>query len=377
MMSHSPVPNDDEEEDDGLIAVLEGKTVFLCGASSLPKRGESVEQRPWITPYGVSTCTEVGYEAPGKCRHVNGVIGILLKEHFPGMVTFPGEGNVLEVARTWEHYKACEDVGTFNNIEVHNKAEWVFAEIWDFYRCKDGKLEEAQVNVNIHCKKLVRNIFYYVRIIAVHSYKAFNGYKMATKTPATKIFLTEEEYMQAAHHKAEEPNLFIGYALSHKASFKKATPYDLSKTSSAYTSQTAYNRLTKVREVATKFRGTDYDVASEPLDHELVMIAREGKKHGKEAIAGDMFPRSSTRTLADHKARLGLPKSFVCEHATPARAEMEAYCTQYGMPAFNFLPLLCVLCIHGPMDRIMLDLHMLMLLATTLMVLRMFEICYG
>lgn len=46
------------------------------------------------------------------------------------MVTLPGEGNVPEVARTWEHYKACEDVGTFNNIEVHNKAERVFAEIW-------------------------------------------------------------------------------------------------------------------------------------------------------------------------------------------------------------------------------------------------------
>ncbi|KAI4981304.1 hypothetical protein ZWY2020_021789 [Hordeum vulgare] len=96
MMSHSPVPDDDEEEEDGLIAVLEGQTVFLHGASSLPKQGESVEQRPCITPYGVSTWTEAGDEASGKCRHVNGVIGILLKEHFPGMVTLPGEGNVLE-----------------------------------------------------------------------------------------------------------------------------------------------------------------------------------------------------------------------------------------------------------------------------------------
>lgn len=66
----------------------------------------------------------------------------------------------------------------------------------DFYRCEDGKLEEAQVNVNIHCKKLVRNMFYDARIIAVRSYKASKGYKMATKTPATKIFLTKEEYMQ-------------------------------------------------------------------------------------------------------------------------------------------------------------------------------------
>ena len=77
--------------------------------------------------------------------------------------------------------------------------------------------------------------------------------------------------------------------------------------------------------MATKLRGPDYDVTSEPLDHELVMIAGEGRKHGKEAIGEGMFPRSSTRTLPEYKARLGLPKSFVCQRATPARAEMEVF----------------------------------------------------
>ncbi|KAE8789108.1 hypothetical protein D1007_36797 [Hordeum vulgare] len=107
---------------------------------------------------------------------------------------------------------------------------------------------------------------------------------MATKTTATKIFLEKEEYMKAAHHKALEHNLFVGYALSHKAPFRIYTPYDPSNRSSAYSSQTAYNRLKKVREVATKLRGPDYDVASKPLDHELVMIPGKEKKHGKEAI---------------------------------------------------------------------------------------------
>ena len=52
-MSHSPVPDDGEEEGDGLIAVPEGRSVFLRGASRLPERGKPVEQRPCITPYGV------------------------------------------------------------------------------------------------------------------------------------------------------------------------------------------------------------------------------------------------------------------------------------------------------------------------------------
>ena len=66
----------------------------------------------------------------GKYRHVNGVLGSLIKEHYPGMVTLPGEGKVPEPACTWDHYKAYEDLGVANNIEFHNKAERVFAELW-------------------------------------------------------------------------------------------------------------------------------------------------------------------------------------------------------------------------------------------------------
>lgn len=83
----------------------------------------------------------------------------------------------------------------------------------DFYRCEDGKLEEAQRNVNIHCKKLVRNMFYDARVIAVRSYKASQGYKMATKKPATKIFLHKDEYMQV--NKSCSSLLFPQFAGTH------------------------------------------------------------------------------------------------------------------------------------------------------------------
>ena len=46
------------------------------------------------------------------------------------MVTLPGEGKVPKPACTWDHYKAYEDLSVANNIEFHNKAERVFAELW-------------------------------------------------------------------------------------------------------------------------------------------------------------------------------------------------------------------------------------------------------
>ena len=67
--------------------------------------------------------------------------------------------------------------------------------------------------------------------------------------------------------------------------------------------QAAYDRLGKYKTVATETKGPEYDVTSEPLDHELVMISGEGRKHGAEAIGHGMFPRSSRRTLPEIKAR--------------------------------------------------------------------------
>ena len=82
--------------------------------------------------FGFSLCSgwKKAGASRGKYRHVNGVHGNLIKEHYPGMVTLPGEGKVPEPACTWDHYKAYEDLGVANNIEFHNKAERVFAELW-------------------------------------------------------------------------------------------------------------------------------------------------------------------------------------------------------------------------------------------------------
>ncbi|KAM3389981.1 hypothetical protein ACQJBY_011875 [Aegilops geniculata] len=82
--------------------------------------------------------------------------------------------------------------------------------------------------------------------------------------------------------------------------------------------------MEKFKGMAKELKGPEYDVTTEPLDHALVMISGEGRKHGKEAIARGMFPSSSRSSLPEYKARLGISKSSTCKRSTPAMVEMEA-----------------------------------------------------
>lgn len=134
-------------------------------------------------------------------------------------------------------------------------------------------------------------------------------------------------WLQASHHNAPLPNLFVSYALAHKAPYRTATPYDENDTASAYSSKTAYDRMEKFKGMAKELKGPEYDVTTEPLDHALVMISGEGRKHGKEAIAGGMFPSSSRSSLPEYKARLGISKSSTCKRSTLAMVEMEVFYT--------------------------------------------------
>ena len=60
-------------------------------------------------------------------------------------------------------------------------------------------MEAAAAIVDEHCKKLVRNLHYKARLIAIRAYKASQGFRMKSKKPAREIFLQKEEYMQVKY----------------------------------------------------------------------------------------------------------------------------------------------------------------------------------
>jgi hypothetical protein len=60
-------------------------------------------------------------------RQVNGILGLLCREHFPSLVEYV---RVLEPAYTWEHYIAIPDAQDRNGRVFANKAKQVKAKLW-------------------------------------------------------------------------------------------------------------------------------------------------------------------------------------------------------------------------------------------------------
>jgi hypothetical protein len=57
----------------------------------------------------------------GHARHVNGILGLLCKTHFPGLVEYAGK---TEPTYTFDHYASAPDVG------CGSKAARVKRELW-------------------------------------------------------------------------------------------------------------------------------------------------------------------------------------------------------------------------------------------------------
>ena len=60
-------------------------------------------------------------------RKPNGILGLLCKEHFPGLVM---HAEVLELAYTWDHYITVPDTDDREGRNFGTKARRVVQELW-------------------------------------------------------------------------------------------------------------------------------------------------------------------------------------------------------------------------------------------------------
>jgi hypothetical protein len=63
----------------------------------------------------------------GHRRLPNGILGLLWREHFPGLVEYAG---VMSPAYTFDHYAVAPDAVDRDVQEFNNKAERVKQELW-------------------------------------------------------------------------------------------------------------------------------------------------------------------------------------------------------------------------------------------------------
>jgi hypothetical protein len=148
---------EEEEEEGGEGSVGSGvPAVYLQEPASLPTIPIPVARRPLVHPeppkyvtfhfpntfaydmFKISIATNnflnhVGRSSRiiesvgGHQRSVNGILGLLVREHFPGLVM---HGGVPEPAYTWKHYESATDDEDLLGRVFANKAERVRAELW-------------------------------------------------------------------------------------------------------------------------------------------------------------------------------------------------------------------------------------------------------
>jgi hypothetical protein len=65
--------------------------------------------------------------AGGHSRNPNGILGLLCREHFPGLVEYAG---VTSPAYTFDHYAVTPDAVDRDDRQFNNKVERVKLELW-------------------------------------------------------------------------------------------------------------------------------------------------------------------------------------------------------------------------------------------------------
>ncbi|TVU31931.1 hypothetical protein EJB05_23643, partial [Eragrostis curvula] len=115
------------------------------------------------------------------------------RQHYPGLVQLP-EG--LEVADTFDHYAAVNDVEDRDGRKFNNKMERVMNEMLDFYRIEEGYEDLARQVARTACHKLVKDMTYEARNQAIIDLKTAMDVQVNRKQ-AVRIFPTKEEYLAA------------------------------------------------------------------------------------------------------------------------------------------------------------------------------------
>ncbi|TVU12496.1 hypothetical protein EJB05_46147, partial [Eragrostis curvula] len=341
---------------------------------SSPAPGVAIQRRGWETI------------VPGDHKRLPaGILGLLCKAHFPGMVPLRDGGE--EPALTWAHYKRVPDVPDEDERDFRTVADRVVGELWDFFRVEPEYRDRAVRWAYDACPKLVTDMHHEARVQAVRSYYAkFLGMKIDKKQART-IWPSEEEYGKVipwwcathkpcwdyfvarwcnpewqkqheacrerrlkmpgpAHHQGnrslddyaaswsqahdgrECPPL-MAWALAHKGKASSSTvDYNPEDGPEAYSNPTVHTHLRRYTEMAREKHGPEWNPSTEDLDGEIIMRLGGGKKHGRYWIGDSTLDTASTPTLSEIRARSSSSTPPIRPRPSAAQLQFEQSQTQ-------------------------------------------------
>ncbi|XP_066341229.1 uncharacterized protein [Miscanthus floridulus] len=189
--AHASADDEEVQEEQEQVEEALGSEVWLRGPSTLPRRPIPLERRPMVRPSGKKGWIKVS--GGDHNRKVNGILGLLCRQNFPGLVQFREE---LQPAYTWDHYVAALDAADRDGRVFPNKAERVKGELWDFYRCQEGYEDKAASICEEAAKKLVKDMHYEARVQAIIDYYAHYRRMKVKKEEARTMNLTKEQFLQ-------------------------------------------------------------------------------------------------------------------------------------------------------------------------------------
>jgi len=163
-----------------------------------------------------------GWKYANGVRNPNGILGVLVRQNFPGLVQLLGEDQVSQPGLFWDHYVAAPAPPNtiINGVECGTRADMVFNGFWVisvshnknltiaswcthqcclvllqvYYKVEESKEEDAANVIIGEVKRLLQNTRHEMRVQAVRDYYAKRGLKRTKKYCRTKL-LTREQYM--------------------------------------------------------------------------------------------------------------------------------------------------------------------------------------
>ncbi|KAL6643327.1 hypothetical protein ACP70R_018992 [Stipagrostis hirtigluma subsp. patula] len=127
-------------------------------------------------------------------RSPNGIIGLLIRRNYPGIVTYKGS---QVAAHKFDHYRVVPEPTPNSTQQPTSALQKIETKFWHYFKWADGKEAAAKRVVRNVIKKLVPNAFYEARLQSIITYHRYVLKAKISRSEARKEYPQVEEYMKA------------------------------------------------------------------------------------------------------------------------------------------------------------------------------------